>query len=187
MFLFDIKKVVTPELKKDGGDLYYINLSQENYSLGGSSFGQIHNKIGKKTASIKDAKYFKKVFNSIQNKIISGSISAGHDVSSGGLITTLLELCFSQENLGLNIDISNLDENDVIKVLFAENAGIVFQADAAVEGVLKENNIEVFTIGTANNSGKVTLKNGEDNFSFDVAETRDTWYKTSFLLDSKQS
>ena len=127
----------------------------------------------------------KTVFNTIQELIKADKIVAGHDVASGGLITTLLEMCFADVNLGADFDISELNEEDSIKVLFAENAGIVFQADAAVEGVLKENNIEVFTIGTANNSGKVTLKNGEDNFSFDVAETRDTWYKTSFSVRSK--
>ena len=96
-------------------------------------------------------------------------------------------MCFADVNLGADLDISALNEEDSIKVLFAENSGIVFQADASVETILSENNIEFFNIGTANNSGIVNIKNNEDNFSFDVAEMRDVWYKTSFLLDQKQT
>ena len=33
----------------------------------------------------------------------------------------------------------------------------------------------------------VTLKNVEDNFSLMLQKLRDTWYKTSFLLDQKQT
>ena len=183
----EISQVVEPLLQVDAGNIYYINISQDTFKLGGSSFNQVLNAIGNEAPDVKNAGYVKTVFNTIQELIKVDKIVAGHDVASGGLITTLLEMCFADVNLGADFDISELNEEDSIKVLFAENAGIVFQADAAVEGVLKENNIEVFTIGTANNSGKVTLKNGEDNFSFDVAETRDTWYKTSFLLDQKQT
>ena len=183
----EISQVVEPLLQVDGGNIYYINISQDAFKLGGSSFNQVLNTIGNEAPDVKNAGYVKTVFNTIQELIKADKIVAGHDVASGGLITTLLEMCFADVNLGADFDISELNEEDSIKVLFAENAGIVFQADTAVEGVLKENNIEVFTIGTANNSGKVTLKNGEDNFSFDVAETRDTWYKTSFLLDQKQT
>ena len=96
-------------------------------------------------------------------------------------------MCFADVNLGADFDISTLNEEDSIKVLFAENSGIVFQADASVETVLTENNIEFFNIGTANDSGIVTIKNNEDNFSFDVTEMRDVWYKTSYLLDQKQT
>ena len=96
-------------------------------------------------------------------------------------------MCFADVNLGADFDLSALNEEDSIKVLFAENSGIVFQADASVEAILAKNNIEVFNIGTANTSGTVTIKNQDDNFSFDVSEMRDVWYKTSYLLDNKQT
>ena len=75
----------------------------------------------------------------------------------------------------------------MIKLLFAENAGLVFQANATIEEECKQNGIEIFNIGKATNSGKVIIKNNEDTFTFDVAETRDIWYKTSYLLDQKQT
>jgi len=183
----EISKVVEPVLQVEGGNIYYINISQDGFKLGGSSFYQVLNTIGNEAPDVKNSAFVKNTFNTIQELIITDKITAGHDVASGGLITTLLEMCFADVNLGADFDISSLNEEDAIKVLFAENSGIVFQADVAVEAVLNENNIEFFTIGTANNSGTVTIKNNEDNFSFDVAQLRDVWYKTSFLLDQKQT
>ncbi|EAQ41724.1 phosphoribosylformylglycinamidine synthase [Polaribacter sp. MED152] len=183
----EISKVVEPVLQVDGGNIYYINLSQDNFKLGGSSFNQVLNAIGNEAPDVTNAKFVSNTFNTIQRLIKDDKIVAGHDVASGGLITTLLELCFADVNLGADFDLSSLNEEDSIKVLFSENSGIVFQADSSAETVLSENNIEFFTIGTANNSGKITIKNNEDNFSFDVAEMRDVWYKTSFLLDQKQT
>ncbi|QXP73844.1 phosphoribosylformylglycinamidine synthase [Tenacibaculum sp. AHE15PA] len=183
----EITKVVEPLLKVDGGNVYYINISQDEFKLGGSSFNQVLNTIGNEAPDVKNSAFVKNTFNTIQNLIKADKISAGHDVASGGLITTLLEMCFADVNLGADFDISALNEEDSIKVLFSENSGIVFQADASVEPILSENNIEFFTIGTANDSGKVTIKNNEDNFSFDVTEMRDVWYKTSYLLDKRQT
>ena len=183
----EISKVVEPLLKVDGGNIYYINISQDEFKLGGSSFHQVLNTIGNQAPDVKNSAFVKNTFNTIQELIKGDKITAGHDVASGGLITTLLEMCFADVNLGADFNISDLNEEDSIKVLFSENSGIVFQADASVETILSENNIEFFNIGTANTSGTVTIKNNEDNFSFDVTELRDVWYKTSFLLDQKQT
>jgi len=183
----DITSVVEPVLKQNGGAIYYINISQDDFKLGGSSFNQVLNAIGNDAPNVKDSAFVKTVFNTIQDLIKADKIKAGHDVASGGLITTLLELCFADVNLGADLDLSKLNEEDSIKVLFAENSGIVFQADASVETTLSENNIEFFNIGSVNNSGDVNIKNNADSFSFDVSKTRDVWYKTSYLLDKKQT
>ena len=183
----EISKVVEPLLKVDGGNIYYINISQDEFKLGGSSFHQVLNTIGNQAPDIKNSAFVKNTFNTIQELIKADKITAGHDVASGGLITTLLEMCFADVNLGADFNISALNEEDSIKVLFSENSGIVFQADASVETILSENNIEFFNIGTANKSGTVNIQNSEENFTFDVAEMRDIWYKTSFLLDQKQT
>ena len=183
----EISKVIEPVLHIDGGNIYYINISQDEFRLGGSSFNQVLNAIGNEAPDVKNSAFVKNTFNTIQDLIKADKIVSGHDVASGGLITTLLEMCFAEVNLGADFNISALNEEDIIKVLFAENSGIVFQADTSVETILSENNIEFFNIGKANNSGKVNIKNNEDAFSFNVAEMRDVWYKTSFLLDQKQT
>ncbi len=183
----DISKVVEPVLKKNGGNIYYVNLSGDDFKLGGSSFSQILNKIGNEAPTIKDATQFKNTFNTIQQLILDGKIQAGHDIGSGGLITTLLEMCFADVNLGADFDFSALNEADTVKLLFSENIGIVFQADASAEPVLKQNNISFFNIGKATESHTVNIKNGTDNWAFNVSDLRDVWFKTSYLLDRKQS
>nr|BFF37677.1 phosphoribosylformylglycinamidine synthase [Tenacibaculum mesophilum] len=184
----DITKVVEPVLQPNKGDIYYINLSQDDFKLGGSSFAQILNKLGNSAPTITNNEFFKSTFNVLQNLIKEGKIVAGHDVASGGLITTLLELCFADVNIGANLDLSTLNEADSIKLLFAENSGIVFQAtDASIEQTLADNNIEFFKIGSVIESDRLNIKNGSDIFALSIAELRDTWYKTSYLLDQKQT
>ena len=184
----EITNVVEPLFKLDSGPIYYINVSQDDFKLGGSSFGQINNKIGKNTPDIKCPKYVKKVFENVQKLIRNQKIIAGHDISSGGLVTTILELCFSNNNLGAKIDLTNLGEKDTIKVLFAENSGIVFQAvDDSVEKDFKTSGIDVIRIGSVLNKSSLILNNFENQYCLDIEKYRDFWYETSYLLDSKQT
>jgi phosphoribosylformylglycinamidine synthase len=163
----NITKVVEPVLRSQsvgmvGGSIYYINLSQDDFKLGGSSFAQIQNKIGTETPTIKDSNFFKKAFNAIQELILDNQILAGHDVGSGGLITTLLEMCFASPlappkgggtsnftDAGMNLSFDNFKEKDLVKILFSENIGVVFQAkdDAFFESKLNSKGVEFFKLG----------------------------------------
>ncbi|RTY67749.1 phosphoribosylformylglycinamidine synthase [Flavobacterium sp. LB2P53] len=196
----DIRKVVEPVLQRDGGSIYYINLSQDDFKLGGSSFAQTLNTIGKEVPTIKDAAFFKRAFNTIQELILENNILAGHDIGSGGLITTLLEMCFADVNLGAKIDFSpeasGFEEKDIIKYLFAENIGIVFQAksDAEVESKLNANTVSFYKLGIPSpalpegEGAKLEIiSSSPEILTFDIAKYRDIWFKTSFLLDQKQS
>jgi phosphoribosylformylglycinamidine synthase len=184
----DINKVIEPVFQKNAGSIYYINLSQDDFKLGGSSFAQIVNKIGNDAPSVKSAAYVKTVFNTIQQLIRDEQIVAGHDVASGGLITTLLELCFADINLGAELDLSDLNEKDSFKMLFAENAGFVIQSvDASIETVLSEANIEFHNIGKVTESNVLSIINHNEVYTMTVSRLRDMWYKTSLLLDRKQT
>ena len=183
----NITKVVEPVLQRNGGNIYYINLSQDSFKLGGSSFAQVLNKIGNDVPTIQNSEFFKKAFNVLQDLIKDRKIKAGHDIGSGGLITTLLEMCFADDKLGALIDLTSLGEKDTVKALFNENIGVVFQANAEVESTFAQHNIEIFKIGSAIDGDAFTVINGDDILTFSIATLRDTWFKTSFLLDSKQS
>ncbi|SFN75667.1 phosphoribosylformylglycinamidine synthase [Bizionia echini] len=184
----DITKVVEPVFQKSAGNIYYINVSQDAYKLGGSSFNQTLNAIGNETPDVTNPEFVKTVFNTIQDLIKTDKIVAGHDVASGGLITTLLEMCFADKNLGAEIDLSHLNEKDSIKLLFSENAGIVFQAtDNSVEQLLIDANIEFFNIGTVQESDVLSIINHNEVYTLTISRLRDVWYKTSFLLDQKQT
>ena len=183
-----ISKVVEPVFNKLAGDIYYINISQDEFKLGGSSFAQVLNKVGNDAPTVKDAGYVKRVFNTIQNLIKDEQLVAGHDVASGGLITTLLELCFADVNLGADLDLSALAETDTVKLLFSENTGIVFQSkDASIETVLSNANIQFFNIGKVTKSDTLNIINNTEVLTLPVSELRDTWFKTSYLLDQKQT
>ena len=185
----DIQKVVEPVFQKDAGSVYYLNISQDTFKLGGSSFAQILSSVGNEAPTVKSAKYLKTVFNALQQLISEGKIAAGHDVASGGLITTLLEMCFADLNVGAEIDLSDLGEIDLAKVLFAENCGVVIQAsdDASVEAVLSEKNIDFHKIGTVSETDTFSIENNRDTISLNIPEIRDVWFKTSYLLDRNQS
>ena len=184
----DITKVVEPVLQKNGGDIYYINLSQDAYKLGGSSFAQILNSIGDAAPTINNSENFKTVFNTLQGLILDGKILAGHDVASGGMITSLLELCFADLDLGATLDLTAIGEADTIKLLFSENAGIVFQAkDNTVEKVLANAGIEYFKIGSVSTTATLTIKNQGMEMGLNINSLRDTWFKTSYLLDRRQT
>jgi phosphoribosylformylglycinamidine synthase len=180
--------IVEPVLKKNGGSIYYLNLSGDNYQLGGSSFAQTRNKIGEKAPTVTDAAYFAKAFDALQNLIKNGLVIAGHDVSAGGLLTCLLEMCFADVELGAEIDLTQIGEADSVKLLFAENTGVVIQAkNDSVEKLLTEAGISFFKIGEATPTSVLSVKNGAENHHFDIAELRDAWYETSYLLDRHQT
>lgn len=185
----DIKRIVEPVLQKNAGSIYYINLSQDKHKLGGSSFAQIVNAIGSEVPMVQNAEYVKNVFDTIQTLIQSNQVVAGHDVASGGLITTLLEMCFADLNLGAKIDLTSINEEDSFRVLFAENSGVVIQVkdDSTAENILKTNNIEFKKIGSVIDDENLYITNNEDEFNLNIPQWRDVWYRTSYLLDKNQS
>ena len=183
-----ISQVIEPVFQRDGGLIYYLNLSQDDFKLGGSSFSQTRNSVGAEAPGIQDAAYLKDAFNALQELIRGGHILAGHDVGSGGLITTLLEMCFAANDLGAVLDISSLGRQDSVKVLFSENAGLVIQAkDNQAARFLHERGIRTHVIGQVRPGGQLLIKNHETIIELDVAEYRDIWYETSYLLDAQQT
>ena len=184
----DRRKVVEPVLRPDGGPLYYLGFSKSDFALGGSSFAQVLGKVGNQVPDIRDAAHFAKAFDTLQGLIKKGKVLAGHDVASGGLVTTLLEMCFADGQLGADLDLTAIGEPDTIKLLFAENAGVVFQAvDAKVEKELQAAGLEVHRIGTVLQEPRLHIKNHRQSMDLDVAALRDVWYKTSYLLDAQQT
>lgn len=183
----DITGVVEPVLKKSGGDIYYINLSQDAYKLGGSSLAQILNKIGDRAPSVNDATRLANAVNKLQELIHAGQITAGHDISSGGLITCLLELCFSDNQLGAAIDLTELQESDLARLLFSENAGLIIQSSSDMTKAFGEVNVHCIKIGQPTEDGLITVTNYARKEIFDVAKLRDSWFETSYLLDDRQT
>ena len=188
----DVKKVVSPVLvNKADSTLYHIDFSFDTLKLGGSAFAQILGKVGSDVPTVKNPEYFRDAFTAVQELVEKGLILAGHDISAGGLITTLLEMCFANREGGMEIDLKNIQEADMVKVLFAENPGVVIQiADSdkhEVKKILDNAGVGYAAIGVPSKGRKINVcKNGK-YLSFDIDKLRDVWYSTSYRLDKKQS
>ncbi len=186
----NIRKVVKPVLVPEPEtEIIYVDFAKSAFELGGSSFSQILNQPGNKTPGVPDPEYFKKVFNTVQKLVNEGFILAGHDVSAGGLITTLLEMNFPNTYGGMKIDLDVFEEKDLVKLLFSEKPAVVIQSkicDNVAEILVKEG-VDAFVIGkpTEVNELVISLKIG--NYTFDIPTLRDLWYKTSYLFDRNQT
>ncbi|MBN1599267.1 MAG: phosphoribosylformylglycinamidine synthase [Bacteroidales bacterium] len=186
----DFRNIVEPVLKPiKGSSLLYIPFAELQFPLGGSSFAQVVNRLGSDTPNIEDTAYFVRVFNKMQKLIKAGKLLAGHDVSSGGLITSLLEMCFGRNDIGIDADLSSLLEGDSIKILFSEQPALLIQVENAYEiiKVLKQEDITAINIGSVIDKPILLIANVQIKYKLNIHSYRDVWYKTSFLLDSKQT
>ncbi|WP_036878749.1 phosphoribosylformylglycinamidine synthase [Xylanibacter oryzae] len=189
----DVKKVVSPVLVNDkNSSIYHIDFSFDDQRLGGSAFAQSMGKIGDDVPTVKNPDYFVDAFNAIQEMINREWIMAGHDISAGGMITTLLEMCFANVDGGMHINLHDLVGDDIVKILLAENPGVIIQvSDTHKEEFIKfmeDAGVGFAKIGYPTPSiRKIVIKKGELEHEFDIDALRDVWYKTSYLLDQKQS
>ncbi len=189
----DVKKVVSPVVVNDKhSSLYHIDFSFDEQRLGGSAFAQSLGKVGDDVPTVKNAEYFADCFNAVQELIKRGWVMAGHDISAGGMITTLLEMCFGNKDGGMRINLYNIAGDDMVKKLFAENPGVIIQVSDEHKFDLREY-LEDVGVGFAKigyptpSERALIIKEGDDEYAFDIDTLRDCWYKTSYLLDRKQS
>ena len=188
----DIRKVVSPVLVNDkNSSIYHIDFSFDALRLGGSAFFQSLGKVGDDVPTVVHPMYFEGCFNAIQQMIDKGWIMAGHDISAGGLLTTLLEMCFANTSGGMRINLFNM-KDDVVKALFAENPGVVIQVSDKYKFEMREL-LDDLGVGYAKigyptpGERTLTIKKDDYEHTFDIDHLRDVWYKTSYLLDRRQS
>ena len=209
----DVKKVVSPVLVNDHrASLYHIDFSFCEQRLGGSAFAQSLGFVGNDVPTVCNPEYFADAFNAVQQLIHKGWVLAGHDISAGGLITCLLEMTFANTRGGLHINLHDLlasssegGEVDIIKALFAENPGVVIEVSDEHKYEFREfmedlgigyakigypveegRSLEIVCpVGCASSAAHETTKGS--SITLDIDHLRDVWYKTSYLLDRKQS
>lgn len=186
----DVRKIVGPVIeKKIGTSIYHIDFSFDELHLGGSALAQTLNKIGAQAPTVKNPEYFVDAFEAVQTLIDRQLILAGHDISAGGLITALLEMCFANKSYGLKVNLDEIPEKDLVKVLFSENPGVLIQVEneAEVEKLLNNEGIGFAKIATVAEERSIELDKDGKHYSFDIDALRDVWFRSSYLLDRKQS
>lgn len=188
----DIRKTITPVLVNNPKTtLYHIDFSFDELHLGGSAFAQSQGKVGSDVPTVKNPEYFRAAFNAVQELIQNNLILSGHDVSAGGLITCLLEMCFANTEGGMDINLDAFKKADLITSLFAENPGIVVQVDnndrAAFEEIMDDNEVAYVKLGTPAEERHILAEKEGATYQFGIDYLRDVWYETSYLLDCDQS
>ncbi|XP_013591492.1 PREDICTED: probable phosphoribosylformylglycinamidine synthase, chloroplastic/mitochondrial [Brassica oleracea var. oleracea] len=188
----DITKTVTPDLKLGddaGGVLLHVDLAKGKRRLGGSALAQVFGQIGNDCPDVDDVPYLKNVFEGVQALISEDLVSAGHDISDGGLIVAALEMAFAG-NKGVSL---NLDSNGIslFETLFSEELGLVMEIsnenlDAVLEK-LRGFNVTAEIIGKVTESPLIEVKvDGITHLSEETAFLRDMWEDTSFQLEKLQ-
>ena len=190
----DIRKIVTPVMSRTASTFYYIDFSFDRLRMGGSALNQALNRLGSETPTVADAARFVTTFNTVQDMVKKRLVLAAHDVSAGGLVTTLLEMAFANTEGGIEMTTDSFEltgEKDLVKILFAENPALVIQVSdthrAKVEQMLEESGCGFRIIGRPVAERKLTVRSQDGTLELDIDAMRDVWFHTSYLLDCEQS
>ncbi len=188
----DVRGVVSPVMaNKEKSTFYHIDFSFDRLRLGGSAFAQSLGHVGSDVPTVHNAEYFRAAFNAVQQLVSEGLLLAGHDISAGGLVTCLLEMCFANTEGGMEVTLDHFKHTDLVTALFAENPGVVVQvADKdkkAFKEVLDEAGVSYVKLGKPTEERHILCEKDGATYQFGIDYLRDVWYETSYLLDTKQS
>lgn len=130
----NIRDTWTPALRRleDVGEtiLMYVDLAKGHKSLGGSALAQAFGQLGNDAPDVRDADMIIDYFDAITQLHESGVVLAYHDISDGGLLTTIAEMMFAGR-CGAEIMIDNIAKSSssshVLETLFNEELGAIFQ------------------------------------------------------------
>lgn len=186
----DVSLAVTTELNCSGSkNFYHLSLGEQS-RMGGSIFEEVTASYSNKSPDIDDITKFKKLFNTIQELINRGWIQALHDVSDGGLFTTLAELAFTNK-VGITILLPDEVDNSqsIFQNLFSEEAGVVIQLNDDFENqalaLFSKENINARKCAIQTTDAQITvLVNDKIKFHESVVSLEKIWSETSYAIKS---
>jgi phosphoribosylformylglycinamidine synthase len=188
----DITRTITPDLELvENGRLLYVDLSGGRHRLGGSALAQVFAQIGDESPDVDDSTALARAFNVVQDLLAAGTLTAGHDRSDGGLVTTLLEMAFAG-NCGLEVEIDAANGIDPVAALFAEELGLVMEvaeADASrAQAAFADAGLPCQVIGRGVATPEIRIRvGGREVLRADMRDLRDRWEATSFRLELEQA
>jgi phosphoribosylformylglycinamidine synthase len=189
----DVNNTVSPVLKPvEKSSIVFIPFSQSSPELGGSAFAQVLGQIGDKAPDVDDSGYFSLCFNAVQRLVKEKLILSGHDIGSGGMITSLLEMCFANRAGGIDIKGISLP---MTEFFFSERPGVLLQvADSklkAVDRILASfadekhpEGVQMMAIGRISPKRRINILN---TIKIDIDKARDVWYSTSYQMELRQT
>ena len=186
----DIHRIISPVLSNDPATaVYYVDFSGCELRLGGSAFAQSLGSVGSEVPDVLDTDYFRRAFEAVQSAVGSGLVQAGHDVSAGGMLVALLEMCFANVDGGLEVDLDAIPDPDLVKILFSENPAVLLQvpADDRLEAILREAGVRFYRVARPTDERHLLITKAGADYHFGIDYMRDVWYHSSYLLDRLQS
>ena len=186
----DIHRIISPVLSNDPATaVYYVDFSGCELRLGGSAFAQSLGSVGSEVPDVLDTDYFRRAFEAVQTAVGSGLVQAGHDVSAGGMLVALLEMCFANVDGGLEVDLDAIPDPDLVKILFSENPAVLLQvpADDRLEAILREAGVRFYRVARPTDERHLLITKAGADYHFGIDYMRDVWYRSSYLLDRLQS
>ena len=185
----DITRVVTPDIKSPGqSQLLFIDISKHRARLGGSALAQSYGQVGNESPDVDDPEMLKRTFHAIQSLMSERLILAGHDISDGGIITTLLEMAFAG-NCGWRIQMNG--PWSPVERLFAEELGAVIECRSGdvrkVVEMLDSFGLRPEMIGeTTEEKNILVTYNSQQVLESSMNVLRDWWEETSYHIERLQ-
>uniref|UniRef100_UPI00358ECE87 phosphoribosylformylglycinamidine synthase isoform X3 n=1 Tax=Myxine glutinosa TaxID=7769 RepID=UPI00358ECE87 len=191
----DITATITPDLKNpDGkGVLVHVPVHTGSARLGGSALAQCFGQLGDDCPDLDRPEFLSACFHMTQELITDGLLSAGHDISDGGLISCMLEMAFAG-NYGVDVNVEQCDGHSVLEILFSEELGLILEVQSQDEAeVLRRYStagLQCTTLGhvTAEGPGATVCVSvgGTSVLKESLSDLRDIWEETSFRLERLQ-
>jgi len=174
-YMPDVRIKATPDIKEPGNSsLVHIDLANGKRRLGGSALAQAHKQMGNEFPDLENAATLVEGFEAIQELISKDLVSAYHDVSGGGLSTTVMEMAFAG-NCGINLTLGS----NIIGDLFAEELGAVIEVKnvnlAAVQAILDKCSFPAKIIGQTTIEKQIVIRQ-EDQLVYTAAMQKLRWW-----------
>ena len=188
----DVTKTVTPDLKLPGtGKLVLVEFGSKSGKrrIGGSALAQAYAQVGDESPDMDDTAYFRSAWEVTQKLVDQRKISAGHDVSDGGVLTAVIEMTFPTTTAGVDV---TLPGDDAISACFAEELSIVLEIapehEAEVMSAYASAGVTARAIGKVTNDGMCNVSAaGSKCVSESTVSLRDKWEEMSFELEKLQA
>lgn len=189
----DITATVTPDLEDPHGVLLWVPLSPGHYRLGGSALAQCYSQLGNCCPDLQQPELLTACFNTTQTLISERLLSAGHDISDGGLISCVLEMAFAG-NRGVEVDLKS-NGAGVLDLLFSEELALVLEvSESDVDTVCDRYTsagVQCHQIGHTSGFGPEAMVrvcvDGLEVLKESLPDLRGLWEDTSFQLECLQA
>jgi phosphoribosylformylglycinamidine synthase len=184
----DVRRGQTPQLRLDVGDtrLLLLDLGGGRNRLGASILAQVYGGLGDEAPDLGSPDLLLQFAAALRAARQRGLLLAYHDISDGGVFTTLAEMAFASR-CGLSVELPG-GRGGLLARLFAEEAGAVLQVRAAdvsaVTSLFAAQNLAALLhdIGEPMESLSLQLRCGSERFATEWNTLRRTWSETSHRM-----